>query len=184
MLLFSSTRYLNLSPAINLSDIKQIDHTQYTKALNKITLWIHKEWGYIRPALTLEQRTHEIDSYCEQYYIINYGEQTVGVFRLIKTSKDRNAIELYSVYVDDNMRNLGVGRSIVSEAQKIAREQGYKRLVFQTLNPPLLNKFYFKYGAELLGDGYFKVNVPKVDGSPSKQFETHPCDELQIRLSS
>jgi diamine N-acetyltransferase len=123
--------------------------------------WTESEWGYIRN-VGIEKRMELMKDINDHIYIGTFNNQPVAMFALFPHEfhpdlKDKSARlpeikELMYVCVDDNYRGLGFGRQIIESAKEIARNEGAKLLLLDTLKPNL-NKLYEKFGAKVIAEG-------------------------------
>ncbi len=71
---------------------------------------------------------------------------------------DDNTLRLRQMAVLDNLRGKGIGASIMSFAENIARDKGYRNMMMHARNTAI--GFYEKFGYKVKGDEFIEVNVP------------------------
>ena len=127
--------------------------------LNQAAEWGESEWGYLRGFPGIEKRKELIQAMKNEFYIVMYGEQPVGMFALLDRGPvDKNILKidptvklkkLTYFYVHAGLRGLGVGTAMLEKAKNIAASQSATMIVLDTLKPNL-NRFYEKSGARTL----------------------------------
>lgn len=138
-----------------LSLCKLSENQQY---LEQAAKWAEEKWGYIRKFPGIKKRKELISKLQDNFFIVTYGKQPVGMFALLDyhwpdwAKKKISAKELMYVYVDECFRGFGVGGKIIEIAKKTAKENGSDLIIFDTLNPNL-NQFYEKHGAHVICEG-------------------------------
>jgi ribosomal protein S18 acetylase RimI-like enzyme len=60
--------------------------------------------------------------------------------------------------VKDNLQRKGIGASIVSFAENIAKDKGYRRIIMHARDTAI--GFYEKFGYKVKGDEFTEVNLP------------------------
>lgn len=60
--------------------------------------------------------------------------------------------------VQNNLQGKGIGASIMSFAENLARDKGYQKIVMHARDTAI--GFYEKLGYKVKGDGFIEVNVP------------------------
>jgi predicted GNAT family N-acyltransferase len=76
----------------------------------------------------------------------------------ILTKVDDKTLKLRQMAVQNNLQGKGIGASIMSYAETITRDKGYKNLVMHARNTAM--GFYEKLGYKIKGDEFIEVNVP------------------------
>jgi len=57
-----------------------------------------------------------------------------------------------------NMQGKGIGESMVTFAENLARDKGYKTLTMHARDSAI--GFYEKYGYKVVGDQFIEINIP------------------------
>jgi predicted GNAT family N-acyltransferase len=71
---------------------------------------------------------------------------------------DNNTLRLRQMAVNNNLQGKGIGASIMSFAENIARDKGYKNMMMHARDTAI--GFYEKFGYKVMGDEFIEVNVP------------------------
>ena len=83
-------------------------------------------------------------------------EQILGCCVLTKI--DERCIRLRQMAVEKNLQGKGIGESILSFAENLARDKGYKTLVMHARDTAI--GFYERYGYTIKGDQFEEVTTP------------------------
>lgn len=90
--------------------------------------WIYKIWHHHDTVDKLYQCNYDVDikfNENEFYYKILKGEQIVGFVGLdLRDDEILNLHTLYisRLYIDENFRNLGIGKNVINQLTKIAKD--------------------------------------------------------------
>ena len=91
----------------------------------------------------------EFDPTRERCWIAEQGGQVVG--SIFVARHDENTAKLRMLYVDARARGLGIGKRLVDETLRFARQAGYKRMIlWTTSNLTTARKLYQGAGFELI----------------------------------
>ncbi|MBF8747621.1 bifunctional helix-turn-helix transcriptional regulator/GNAT family N-acetyltransferase [Pseudomonas monteilii] len=91
----------------------------------------------------------EFDPARERCWIAEQGGQVVGSIFVVR--HDENTAKLRMLYVDARARGLGIGKRLVDETLRFARQAGYKRMIlWTTSNLTTARKLYQGAGFELI----------------------------------
>lgn len=71
---------------------------------------------------------------------------------------DPETLKLRQMAVQNNLQGKGIGASIISFAENLARDKGYRRLIMHARNTAI--GFYEKFGYKIKGDEFVEVNTP------------------------
>lgn len=89
----------------------------------------------------------------------------IGVFEddklegcCILTEKDRKTVRLRQMAVTANLQGKGIGRALMSFAENIARDRGYRRLTMHARKTAI--GFYEKNGYRICGPEFVEVTIP------------------------
>jgi GNAT superfamily N-acetyltransferase len=76
----------------------------------------------------------------------------------ILTPVGKDTLRLRQMAVQNNLQGKGIGASIMSFAEDVARDKGYKNLMMHARNTAI--GFYEKLGYKVTGDEFTEVNLP------------------------
>jgi len=76
----------------------------------------------------------------------------------VLSPKDEYVVQLRQMAVKSNTQKSGIGRFIISNAEKIAKEKGFAQLMMHARDNVI--PFYEKCGYTIVGDGFEEVNIP------------------------
>jgi len=74
------------------------------------------------------------------------------------TKVDHETLKLRQMAVQNNLQGKGIGASLMSFAETLARDKGYKNLMMHARDSAI--GFYEKFGYKIKGDEFIEVNVP------------------------
>jgi predicted GNAT family N-acyltransferase len=132
--------------------LKQIDHgTPEYKQMVKLRDDI------LRRPLGLNFSADELAREKEDILLGAFDEDKILACCLL-TRVDEKTLKLRQMAVQNNLQGKGIGASIMSFAETIARDKGYKNLVMHARNTAI--GFYEKFGYKVKGDEFIEVNVP------------------------
>lgn len=112
---------------------------------------------------TMDSQYEELETYLNQE-LTDYGVAEAGgnkpkyIFCCIKDSKHKyiggikgyamlNLFYISQLYVDENHRNIGLGKKLLTEIENVAKNHGCNTIRLDTLNKKS-HSFYIKYGFE------------------------------------
>ena len=75
----------------------------------------------------------------------------------ILTKMDNSCTRLRQMAVQKNKQGMGIGESMMSFAENIARDKGYKTLTMHARDTAI--GFYEKHGYKIKGDTFTEVNI-------------------------
>ena len=114
-----------------------------------------QEYGWHQPfeALVLEIAASFLKNYdpsCERCWVAERSGETLGCVLLVKHSKQIAQLRL--LLVEPSARGLGIGKRLVDECVRFAREAGYKKMMLWThSNLTAARAIYQKAGFQLIG---------------------------------
>jgi len=132
--------------------LKQIDHgtSDYQKA-------IQLRYSILRAPLGLNFRQEDLDKEKDHIHIASFeDDELLGCCMLTKI--DPHTLQLRQMAVKDNLQRKGIGASIVSFAESIAKDKGYRRIIMHARDTAI--GFYEKFGYKVKGDEFTEVNLP------------------------
>jgi predicted GNAT family N-acyltransferase len=132
--------------------LKQIDHgtNDYKKA-------IQLRYSILRAPLGLNFSPEDLDKEKEHIHIASFEDDNLlGCCMLSKV--DQHTLQLRQMAVKDNLQRKGIGASIVSFAESIAKDKGYRRIIMHARDSAI--GFYEKFGYKVKGEQFTEVNLP------------------------
>jgi predicted GNAT family N-acyltransferase len=132
--------------------LKQIDHgtSDYQKA-------IQLRYSILRAPLGLNFSQEDLDKEKDHIHIASFeDDELLGCCMLTKI--DPHTLQLRQMAVKDNLQRKGIGASIVSFAESIAKDKGYRRIIMHARDTAI--GFYEKFGYKVKGDEFTEVNLP------------------------
>ena len=132
--------------------LKQIDHGtkeyQQMVQLRKLIL---------RQPLGLSFTKEELDKEKDNILIAAFDEdEMLGCCMLTKI--DDNTLQLRQMAVNNNLQGKGIGASIMSFAENLSRDRGYKKLIMHARKTA--TGFYEKFGFKVKGPEFLELNLP------------------------
>ena len=132
--------------------LKQIDHgtADYRKMVQLRNEILRKPLG-----LSLTQQ--DLDKEENDVLIAAYDDdEMLGC--CVLSPVDGNTLRLRQMAVQGNLQGKGIGASIMSFAENIARDKGYKKLYMHARNNAI--GFYEKFGYKINGNEFEEINIP------------------------
>ena len=132
--------------------LKQINHgsAEYRKMVELRNHILRQPLGLTFTEEELEQEKNEI-------LIAAFDEDEI-IGCCILTKFNEITLRLRQMAVLDSVQGTGIGASIVSFAENIARDKGFKYMVMHARDTAL--GFYEKLGYSSRGDVFIEVNLP------------------------
>ena len=132
--------------------LKQIDHgtTEYKQMVNLRD-------SVLRKPLGLAFSPDELAREKEDILLGAFDEDEILACCLL-TKIDNHTLKLRQMAVQNNLQGKGIGASLMSFAETLARDKGYRRLMMHARNTAI--GFYEKFGYKIKGDEFIEVNVP------------------------
>ena len=132
--------------------LKQIDHG--SEDYNKMIV-LRKQ--ILRQPLGLSFTEEELNKEKDEILIAAFDEDLIlGCCVLSKI--DEETIRLRQMAVQDTLQGKGIGASIMTFAENLARDKGYKFMIMHARNTAV--GFYEKIGYKVKGDEFIEVNLP------------------------
>jgi predicted N-acetyltransferase YhbS len=128
------------------------DHPEFVPTVAE---WHHREWGYLRPGDSIENRIIRLRECCGRSdvpitFVACLGTQPLGSAMLIPHDMDTRmqySPWLAGVFVDPNERGRGIGRALTLHVMRVAVARGFSILYLYT---PSAESFYAKLGWNVL----------------------------------
>lgn len=123
---------------------------------------IYRESNTLRSRILLEYlgRTEPASDYDfpdkDIYLGAFLGERLIGT--LILTPLDTGIVQMRQLAVHEDFRRQGIGRALVEQSEKIAKEKGFARMILHARESALL--FYQKLDYRQIGERFFEIEIP------------------------
>ena len=132
--------------------LKQIDHgsKEYMQMIQLRKL-------ILREPLGLDFTEEELAREKEDLLIAAFDED-VMLACCILSELDANSLRLRQMAVSDKLQRRGIGASLMSFAENLARDKGYKKISMHARNTVI--GFYEKFGYKVNGDEFYEVTLP------------------------
>jgi N-acetylglutamate synthase-like GNAT family acetyltransferase len=132
--------------------LKQIDHgsKEYQQMVNL-------RMEILRKPLGLSFTTEELAKEKDDILIAAFDEDKILACCLL-TKVDNITIKLRQMAVHNNVQGKGIGASMMSFAETVARDRGFKKLMMHARDTAI--GFYEKFDFKVHGGEFIEVNVP------------------------
>ncbi|MEJ7627339.1 MAG: GNAT family N-acetyltransferase [Ferruginibacter sp.] len=111
----------------------------------------------LRQPLGLDFTDSELQNEKNNIHIASFDDdEMLGCCML--TPIDDATLQLRQMAVPDKLQGKGIGASIMSFAENIARDKGYKKMIMHARDTAI--GFYEKFGYKLKGNSFSEVNLP------------------------
>lgn len=130
----------------------QIDHgsAQYQKMVKLRDELLRKPLGLSFTAEELEREKEDI--------LIGAFDDDRILGCCLLTQIDAQTVKLRQMAVLNNQQGKGIGHSIMTFAENLARDKGYKKLVMHARDTAI--GFYEKHGYKIAGPQFLEVTIP------------------------
>ena len=132
--------------------LKQIDHG--TKEYQQM---VKLRSDILRRPLGLTYTPEELAREKEDILIGAFDDDEMLACCLL-TKVDNKCLKLRQMAVQNNLQGKGIGASMMSFAELVARDKGYKKLIMHARKTAL--GFYEKLGYKVAGDEFIEVTIP------------------------
>ena len=132
--------------------LKQIDHGS-----KEYQQMVALRMEILRKPLGLGFTEEELAKEKEDILIGAFEEEKILACCLL-TKVDNATIKLRQMAVQNNFQGKGIGASIMSFAETVARDRGYKQLMMHARDSAI--GFYEKFDFSVQGNEFIEVNVP------------------------
>ena len=132
--------------------LKQIDHgtPEYRQMVQLRQL-------ILRQPLGLDFTKEELENEKNNILIAAFDDDDMlGCCMLCPINSD--TLQLRQMAVNNNLQGKGVGASIISFAENLARDKGYKNMIMHARDTAI--GFYERFGYKAIGDEFIEVKVP------------------------
>ena len=132
--------------------LKQIDHG--TKEYHQM---VELRKQILRQPLGLSFTKEELDKEKDNILIAAFDEdKMLGCCMLTKV--DADTLQVRQMAVNNNLQGKGIGASIMSFAENLSRDRGYKKLIMHARDTAI--GFYEKFGFKVKGAEFLELNLP------------------------
>jgi len=132
--------------------LKQIDHG--SEDYNKMIV-LRKQ--ILRQPLGLSFTEEELNKEKDEILIAAFDDDSI-LGCCVLSRIDEETIRLRQMAVLDTLQGKGIGASIMTFAENLARDKGYKFMIMHARNTAV--GFYEKLGYKIKGDEFIEVNLP------------------------
>jgi len=132
--------------------LKQIDHGS-----KEYRQMVALRMEILRKPLGLTFTDEELLKEKEDILIGAFDEEEILACCLL-TKVDNITIKLRQMAVQNNLQGKGIGASMMSFAETVARDKGFKKLMMHARNTAI--GFYEKFDFKVKGAEFIEVNVP------------------------
>ncbi len=132
--------------------LKQIDYGSV-----EYDLMVELRKQILRTPLGLSFTEEELSTEKDEILIASFDEDEIIGCCVLSPCNDKK-IRLRQMAVKDEVQRKGIGASIVSFAESIARDKGYDIIIMHARDTAI--GFYEKFGYKITGDVFFEVNLP------------------------
>ena len=132
--------------------LKQID---YGSAEYDLMVELRKE--ILRTPLGLSFSEEELTSEKNEILIASFDDEEI-LGCCVLSPCGNNKIRLRQMAVKDEVQGKGIGASIISFAEAIARDKGFDIIIMHARDTAI--GFYEKFGYKITGDVFYEVNLP------------------------
>ena len=132
--------------------LKQLDHgsKEYQQMVNL-------RYEIMRKPLGLNFSQEELAKEKNDILIGAFDEDEMMGCCILSDTKD-GCVRLRQMAVQKNMQGKGIGESIITFAENLARDKGFKALTMHARDTAI--GFYEKYGYKVKGDQFIEINIP------------------------
>ena len=111
----------------------------------------------LRKPLGLGFTPEELESEKENLLIAAFeDDEMLGCCMLTPLNKE--TLRLRQMAVPSNLQGKGIGASIMSFAENLARDKGYKKMIMHARDTAI--GFYEKFGYKISGHEFLELNIP------------------------
>ena len=132
--------------------LKQIDHGS-----NEYKQMIALRYSILREPLGLNFTPEELEKEKDHILIAAFEEEDMLGCCMLKKI-DNQTLQLRQMAVKNNLQGKGIGASIMSFAENISRDRGYRFIIMHARDTAI--GFYEKFGYKVKGDPFIEINLP------------------------
>ncbi len=132
--------------------LKQIDHGS-----KEYKQMIALRYSILREPLGLSFTPEELEMEKDHILIAAFEEEDMLGCCMLKKI-DNQTLQLRQMAVKNNLQGKGIGASIMSFAENISRDRGYRSIIMHARDTAI--GFYEKFGYKVKGDPFIEINLP------------------------
>lgn len=132
--------------------LKQIDHGS-----KEYQQMIQLRMNILREPLGLNFSKEELEKEKDHILIAAYEEDEMLGCCMLKII-DSHTLQLRQMAVKNNLQLKGIGASIISFAEIVSRDKGFKKIIMHARDSAV--GFYERFGYKLKGEQFTEVNLP------------------------
>lgn len=132
--------------------LKQIDHGS-----KEYQQMIQLRMNILREPLGLNFSKEELEKEKDHILIAAYEEDEMLGCCMLKVI-DSHTLQLRQMAVKNNLQLKGIGASIISFAEIVSRDKGFKKIIMHARDSAV--GFYERFGYKLKGEQFTEVNLP------------------------
>ena len=133
----------------------RIEEIEFNSSDYKRAVTIREE--ILRIPLGLSFSKEELEREASDFHIAGFsGETMIGT--LVLSPQDKEIIRMRQVAVHTGYQNRGIGKQLVEFSEKVAIEQGYKKMILHSREDVI--PFYSKLNYSVFGDRFESVSLP------------------------
>lgn len=132
--------------------LKQIDHGS-----NEYKQMIALRYSILREPLGLNFTPEELEKEKDHILIAAFEEEDMLGCCMLKKI-DNQTLQLRQMAVKNNLQGKGIGASIMSFAENISRDRGYRSIIMHARDTAI--GFYEKFGYKVKGEPFTEINLP------------------------
>lgn len=133
--------------------LKQIDHG--TKEYKQM---IALRYSILREPLGLNFTPEELEKEKDHILIAAFEEEDDMLGCCMLKKIDHQTLQLRQMAVKGNLQGKGIGASIMSFAETISRDRGYRSIIMHARDTAI--GFYEKFGYKVKGEPFIEINLP------------------------
>ena len=121
----------------------------------------------LRLPLGLDFTSDQLNKEATDLHLVAYKKNDL-VGCLVLTPQSKDLVQMRQVAVETKYQGLGIGRILVGESEKKAKELGYKTMMLHSRKTAI--GFYQKLGYSIRGELFIEVGIPHVEMEKSLAF--------------
>jgi len=132
--------------------LKQIDHGS-----NEYKQMVALRYSILREPLGMNFTAEELEKEKDHILIAAFEEEDMLGCCMLKKI-DHHTLQLRQMAVKNNLQRKGIGASIISFAENISRDKGYRSIIMHARDTAI--GFYEKFGYKVKGEPFTEINLP------------------------